>query len=326
LTFGFGTKGTLYSDDFRCGSDGSVFLTAYEEGVNRSGNFELLSLRPTGDVVHLVAPTPPGYRALSPPEKFFVTDAHVFQLGTAAKLDPTDPSKSSGYSSFIVEYDYKGSWVSTIKLETRLNPLALATFESGDFLIVSEDKFSERVRMLVVGQDGERRSELNLFDRDYIDHIKSSANILPEDAPQYLRRMMSFAQYLPYGKNLLVVPKQTSLPVIKLNEHGVVASVRLQLPKGKTLARLLPTNGRDLIARSGSGTSDAYSADGSGKSAVYTTEPMLFEFDPTEGKLIPTAKVAPDLTPLCQRDGEYSFLTTRPEDGRLQIVRAPPGR
>jgi len=150
--------------------------------------------------------------------------------------------------------------------------------------------------------------------------IKGRDGASVPDAAKYLQMMLVDAQYVPYGENLLVVPVNTMFPILELNETGILRSVSLDLPMGAVIGSMLPTNGRDWLVMVGKTKNDVdtYSSD---KPSATITSPEIQEFDPTDGRLIRKIEISKGLYTLCQRDGALLFLTTRVEDGRLQVVK-----
>ena len=319
-TFATDSKSTVFQGQFQCGDDGSIFFQGFETYSDDSGMFTLQSLSPAGRVIGFQAATAPGYGAYSSPFSTFVTNSRVYTLVTADKVDPMETSRKLGFSRFVLEYDYKGSFIKSIPIEAGPTVLAIAAFNSGDILLVAQEKYSKRVSLSLIDDSGSKRSDLNLFDKDYLGLIKGRDGASVPDAANYLKMMLADAQYVPYGENLLVVPINTMLPILELNEGGILRSVSLDLPKGGVIGSMLPTNGRDWMVMVGKTKNDVdtYSSD---KSSATITTPEIQEFDPTDGQLIRKIEISKGLYTLCQRDGELLFLTTRVEDGRLQVVK-----
>ena len=294
----------------------------YESISENSGQFELVSLKPDGGSIRFSPPALPGFREFSFPKRFFITDSQVFVLATANAIDPNNPSARKGFSTFLFVYNYQGNLDRTITLEPGLNPLSFAVFESGNILLVMQDRFSKRTRLIVANQDGSKRSELSLFDYDHAEKMEPPDRQPGPDASADLLMALSTAQYLPSGRNLLIVPRQsTSLPILEVSEQGVLRQVALQLPKGRLVDTVLPADRGNWVVRTGVASKDALSSAAGGSSAGFLTDRSLYEFDQADGRLVGTTTMAENLWPVCKRDGQFIFLTTRPEDGHMQIVR-----
>lgn len=320
-TFSVGSKSTVFQGQFQCGSDGSIFFQGYETYLDDLGVFKLESLSPSGDAFSFNPVAPPvGHKAYSSPFSYFVSNSRVLTLVTADKVDAMDRSRKLGFSRFILEYDYKGNFLKSIALEPGPTILAIAGFDSGDILLVTQDTFSKNVNLIVVDGSGASQSELKLFDNDYLGMIRGGDKQEPlPDGDQILGRMLSNAQYVPYGKNLLVVPVGTSLPILEVNERGVIRSVSLNLPKGEVIGSMLPTTGLNWMIMVATTKNSAAGSSSDGSVTISTHE--IQEFDPTEGNPVRRIDVTKGLYPVCQYNGDFLFLTTRPEDGHLQSLK-----
>jgi hypothetical protein len=181
MTYPAGTKQSAFFSDFKCGSDGTVFLPMFDdyslmlEGANRIGHgasrvheILLTGLTPSGDVVRFAYEGISGLRNFVPEMRYFLSGSRVYALEMADMFDPADPRKTLGRVHLILIYDYKGIYQGEIRLEAGLNPINIAAFNSGDVLVVSLDKLNQTTRLLIFDSSGRQLNELRLFDEDYL--------------------------------------------------------------------------------------------------------------------------------------------------------------
>jgi hypothetical protein len=340
VTYNSGTKRSAILADFRCGSDGSVFFPVVEDSslmaleqnqfgqASRGHDILLTALTPSGDVVRFAYDSIPGLRNFISEVRYFVSNSRVYTLEVAEAYDPVNPGKSLGRVHVIMIYDYKGSFQRIVRLEPGLNPINIAAFGSGDILVVSLDKLNQRARLLVFDSAGRQQTELRPFDDDAGANMVSAAKSiqgLPSSVDgAALSSMLALAQWTPRGDNLLLTPNQARLPVIEVNEHGLVRSTALALPEGEFVGSLLLSDTGHL--RVLTGHLSYYDAKGGSVETPSTNGQTSFrpheieEFNPLDGSLLRRIQFADGLVPVCGRDDTYTFVGSRAEDGRTQLV------
>ncbi len=326
VTYQIGSKSLAIVNDMKCGSDGSVVLEADESGpTDPDIHFSLYLLSPEGRVIRFQSNAIPGFAAPSPPSHFAVTSSRIYAMVRAEKIEPGTNSIVSGYRDFILEFDYKGGLHKTIPLEIGLNPLSFAVFESGQILVPTLDKFNNQVKLTVIDESGSRRYDLSLFDASYNKAIEAAGSTKVPDAGQYIWRLISTAQFIPYGENLILAPINSALPLLEINEHGVLKSMPLSLPKGRVLTSMIPSTSGNWLATVGT---VRYASDSLRVSGDITalTDPGVIEFSPVDGSIVSVTALSKDLSLVCKRDQDFIFYTTRSEDDRLQVVRGRSGK
>jgi hypothetical protein len=121
--------------------------------------------------------------------------------------------------------------------------------------------------------------------------------------------MLADAQMLPVGDNILIVPIRTRLPLLEINEHGVVRSTQLALPDGETLSSVVPSEDGALYILLGHSSEDLYSLSdediANGKSVTFQADWYIYDFDPGDGSLLDKISFPKELIPL-RKDGVTS--------------------
>ncbi|HKF48495.1 MAG TPA: hypothetical protein VKB38_14120 [Terracidiphilus sp.] len=332
-----GTKQSAIIGDFKCGSDGSIFLIMLDDsaafnkeiegGSNPdSGNrFHVTELTPSGGVVRFThtQDKTPGLRNFAPEVRYFVSSSRIYSLERAEVFDPADPGPILGHAHLIEIYGYDGDYKGIIRLEAGLDPLTIAAFPSGDILVVSLDKLNQTTRLLVFDQKGSPVTELRLFDENYTSKLKLGDKAgTPSFTPSSISTKLALAHWVLFGENLLMSPTMGSnLPLIELNESGVVRSTNVAWPENVYLTGILESSDkiyhvvggeRKQLENSGSDSNDP-------KFSYIPNE--IDDINPGDGTILKRVKFASGLWPVCAQDDTYTFLSPRDEDGRLQVTR-----
>ena len=343
VTFPFGSKKSVIFSDFKCDSDGSIYLPIAEDvsmlspdgsGGNPASPM-IVALTPSGSVVPFAPQGMYGFRNIVSLLRYFVSNSHVYVLEMGDKIDPSDGRKVIGRFHLLQVFDHKGEPTKTIILEPGLDPINLAAFDSGEILIFSLDRLNHTTRLLLLDDSGRRESELSLFDSDLSTKLdlaaKSQNGFYASEDIDALSRLLGLASLIPREDNVMLTASKVNLPELELNQHGVVRTISLALPAGTTIESLLPSDDGLLHAVVGTfrpmvPSDTAGTPKGSfGESAIFSpTE--IDVFYPQDGSLVRRisleAEEAPQ--PTCAMNGSYTFLAPREEDGKLQLIRATP--
>lgn len=334
-TYPIGTKHSAVVGDFKCGSDGTVFLPMINDytplaseangtgpRVDRMGRFLVTALTPSGNVVQFVHTDIPGLRNFVPEIRYFVSSSRVYTLESAETYDPDDPTKDLGRADVILIYDYEGAYQSVIRLEPGLNPVNIAAFSSGDILVVSLDKLNQTTRLLIFDQAGRPVKELKLFDDDYMLKLqlgdKGQKWPSPND-PTW--NQLALAHWVPFGEDLLMSPTLGHLPLIELNENGIVRSTTVTLPDNASISGIFESSDKTYhVVVSQPNQLQASKDDLSPpKSGLFATE--IDDIFPGDGSILKRVKFVRGLVPACIHDGSYTFVSPRADDGKLQTIR-----
>jgi len=255
-TYPVGTKQSAIVGDFKCGTDGTVFLvmlddtTALNNEINggphadRLHRFLVTALTPSGDVVRFAHADIPGLRNLIPEIRYFVSPSGVYTLERAEIYDPADPDKILGHAHLILIYDYEGAYKGAVRLEPGLNPINIAAFPSGDILVVSLDKLNQTTRLLVFDQAGRPVKELKLLDEDYALKLQLGDRAESQvSAGSPIWTHLALARWVPFGENLLMSSTMgATLPLIEINENGIVRSTTVTLPENASLTGIFESS------------------------------------------------------------------------------------
>jgi hypothetical protein len=137
-----------------------------------------------------------------------------------------------------------------------------------------------------------------------------------------------FTEIHPYRQDLLLVPANTSgLPIVEINESGIVRSITPQLPEKSILSRWLDSD--DLTWHiypgkvHGKPQTDTQSGKVSGVASIGSNQ--IDEINPNDGSVTRTILIPPGgVLPACEHGGDYLFVTSHMHDGLLELVKGTP--
>ncbi len=226
----------------------------------------------------------------------------------------------------ILIYDYKGASQGVVRLEPGLNPINIAAFSSGDILVVSLDKLNQTTRLLIFDPAGRPVKELKLFDEDYASKLGLAEQGDAPDAGsghKSLWNALALAHWMPFGENLLMSSNQAHLPLIEINENGVVRSTNVILPDNTTIGGTFESSDRiyHVLASATQVIQTQTSANASPAGQTFFTPTEIDDINPGDGTILKRVKFTRGLSPACVRDESYTFVSPRGDDGRLQTIR-----
>jgi hypothetical protein len=321
-------SGSMIAGRFDCSGDGSVYTLidgyALSAETAPGGKLALMAIRPDGSITNFSWRSVHGFINISLPISIFVGNDLVYVLVNGAKR-----SAAQGYMSnypLILAFDNQGTLVDTVVLDQNLRPLVLGVFPSGNILLVSEDRLNHRMALNLVGRDGTPIRELQLGDHDFVvraARMSPSAHGTTNYSPLLL---LSMSKFFPSGDNLLLVPLETAgLPILELDEHGVLQSVVPRLPDNMVLESFLSSNAADFKLRLASLVeTDKETLDARGKVLGVATRPSerIGEFSRDDGSLLREIDIGgPGVQPACENKGTFRFLTSNNQRS-LQVVTA----
>ena len=323
--------------DFKCGSDGTAFLPLLENAAQINARshgelnphsrllflLDLTALTPSGSLIRFTHGDMPGLRNFLPTLRYFVSSSRVYVLEYAEVYDPADSAKTLGRAYFILIYDYKGEFKGYVRLDPGLYPINIAAFPSGDILVVSLDQLNQTTRLMIVDEAGRPVKELKLFDEDYgLQLQRGEKGKTPHAVMESIQMQLALSKWVPFGDDLLMAPSLANLPLIEINENGVVRSINVTLPDHESrITGVITSN--DGIYHVVASTPDPIKPSASNppgqKVGYFATE--IDNIYPGDGSILSRAKFAHGLNPVCIDGDSYMFVSTRAEDGKLQTIR-----
>ena len=337
-TYPTGAKRSIIFGNFKCGSDGTVFLPMMDDStpllnaaehpgqtVDREHSAFVTALGPSGSVVRFLPGKIPGLRNFVPELRYFVSPSKVYTLEMAKICDESDPQKTLGRAHLIFIFDYKGAQQGVIRLDPELNAVNIAAFASGDLLVVSVNKWNQTTRLLILDSKGRRMDELSLFDEDYMQKLQPSVKEKKADpeANERASRQLALSKWVPFGDNLLVAPTAAQLPLIEVNENGIARTTTANLPRGVVIGALLASNDKVYHVLAGHLKPDdpqATEAGPPGAPGATFISDEIDDINPGDGTLLRRINFAHGLSPACAQDEHYTFITPREDDGKLQLI------
>ena len=338
--FPVGSMQSYIFGDFKCSSDGSVYVPMSDPAADikqaQSGrpvnpSMIVVGLQPSGEAVRILPVPIDGYVNVMSFFRYYITASEVYLLVTGDRVDTQDSKTIVGRSRFLQVFDHKGEHLRTVTLPPDANPLTFATFSSGEILLFEVDRLNHNTRVTLLDANGRYESELKLFDADLAQQPgvaakhQESTSILASGTDLFA--MLSTASIIPRKDDLLFMASGVNYPVLELNQHGLVRTIPLAVPPGKVPYSLLPSTDDLLHAVVGemrsprvSGTEATIAAEKTAPHGFFSTE--IDDFYPTEGSLFRAVALESGPLPTCVGDGEYIFLVPRGDDGKLQVIHA----
>lgn len=323
-----GGGNTVMSGLHTCGEDGTVFLEVRDNQSDGMGLMALHSLDRTGQSIRFSPGHLPGYTdEISHPVRFFANETRVAALvyATPVKASPSDPPPDHQVELALI-YDRKGALQKAVRLpEDGLQVSAVGLYESGNLLAVGADNHDHSARLFVVDENGEIVRQIRLFDEDYNLRKNAKDDQMLSAVIQNKSGALEMMQIIPHGQNLLLIPVLTRQPIIEVNEHGIVRVYPLQIPDGIFLDEPLAIGKQGWsFETSRGGFKEPKENEEPPKMFAIKPGPVLV-FNPYDGSVLRKIEKSPDSSQavlLCERDGEFTALTTDHNDGSLEVLKA----
>jgi hypothetical protein len=252
---------------------------------------------------------------------FFPGKDYVSVLVRATRVTTPSPGESkvrqSSYGFFVAVFDRQGNYVKSVELAMHnVLPSHVAALTSGEYLVTGYDRANDMPRLYLIGGDGQVIRTLVLPDNlgQYV-----------ADDPNSAKGMMNYSRVLgsilmsAHGDEVLVWRRGGRGPILSVGANGSTREVELDVPKGFTLADVLPSDKLWMAHFQEAG--DKTSQEQDLRKAAY------YQFDPSDGSL--TSKISirgdsPEHVPAilaCEEDG--TFLSYQTDDkGQTRILSA----
>lgn len=329
LTVGSGIAGVI-----ACSDEGNILflLDMSDPGTDANGHplghVSLVAVTPKGEMIRYAGQSVPGYQRISTPESYFGANGKVYALVYGEKQSLTAEQQKHISVPLVLVYDDKAMLTDVVPIDPTIDPISIGAFANGDLLVLSEDEFNQRMRLTILDSTGGASRELRLFDSDAMAHEGASASSAKGKLTYSPDTLAHFTEIHPYGQDLLLVPANTSgLPIVEINENGIVRSITPQLPEKSILSRWLDAD--DLTWHiypgkvHGKPQTDMQSGKVSGVASIGSNQ--IDEINPNDGSVTRTILIPPGgVLPACEHGGDYLFVTSHMHDGLLELVKGTP--
>lgn len=313
---------------FDCDKDGTIytFIDGYtpNTGSTPTARLALLGIHPNGNVTNFDWRSVEGFTNISLPRSVFVGHGQIFVLAEGDRKS----GKEEQYLPYplVLTFNQEGTLIRVGVLDQGLDPLVLGVFKSGNFVVVSYDRLNNRMALDLIRPDGTEIRQLSLGSNDY---LAQASKMGPQSMPGKYNStlLIDMSKFFPFGRNLLLVPLETSgLPVLNLGEKGVASAIVPQLPKGMVLDSFISTTSTSLKMRLGTVVQTQHPAlDSDGKLLSVGTIPSqkITEFSLANGSIVHEDKIGSTaVQPACEADGALRLLTSSGTAGKLAVVTA----
>jgi len=306
-----------------CGEDGSIYSLVDGYGLSNE-RLALLAFHPDGTVTSYPYRSVPDFARFSEPKSIFVGNGRVYVL-ISAEYVPAGPGALSRYP-LVLAFSKDGALLSTTVFEQDLDPVVLGVFPSGNIVLISERSVNQEMDVRLLSANGTPIRELKLKDNDFLMRTTRTPEATPLASSFSPTFMISQSKLYPSGENLLLVPLETSgLPIVELDENGVLHSAIPQVPENMVLEAFLSSNSSSLkLQLSTVLRSNDEVLDPQGKILGIATRPStrISEFSREDGSMLREIEIgAQEPEPACEADGAFRFLTSGSR-GSLEVVTA----
>jgi hypothetical protein len=150
--------------------------------------------------------------------------------------------KKGDSRDYIARFDRDGSYKGALKLDSDLHPVQLATFDSGIFVVAVVDP-NKTPRVGLLNSSGQLLKFLQL-PKDITDRQKSAEKSFAAASGQSASTdvIAMLSQFYSSNGNVLLIRAGNVTPIYEIRESGEVRPVRLKIPDGLTVDRLVPSD------------------------------------------------------------------------------------
>ncbi|MBS1849988.1 MAG: hypothetical protein JST79_03685 [Acidobacteria bacterium] len=211
---------------------------------------------------------------------------------------------------YIARFSKDGSYKGGLKLDLPVEPIQLAAFPEGGFLIAGIDKNNKVPKVVLLDDSGQLQKFIDL-PKDISNKPAYSEDYALAGKSQPVDVVSLFAQFIGVKDGILFARGFGASPIYKIGPGGEVESLKLKLPKGMAMTGMLPSDGSWLIEL---GNADP------GK-PFYELQSSLYEADPDSGALLRRFSVKNSAKEgiACFHDGK--FLGVGHVEGKLILLR-----
>jgi hypothetical protein len=258
----------------RCANDGVVFFDLTADSTAAAAPM-LYSISRDGEVKHLLRKLPIDYTDVSVRD-FFAGEGTLVTLLQAEKRDSPE-MRPREVDYFLSTSDHDGDLPNLIQMDVRFRPLKVATFGSGDFMVLGWDEGNLLPELALLKGDGTIRRFVDMDDR------KPGADPEKEAARERVTlEALEDAVFVPYGSEVLLTYPGTAKPVLVVGAGGQSRSIPISLPGGFVLHDVLVSEAPWSLVLRAQEPRDPKAKEDAGK----VPQPRMFAMDSTHGSLI----------------------------------------
>jgi hypothetical protein len=276
-----------------CSSDGDIFEQVY--GVSDKPEVAffpvIYSVSEQREVKKISLPMPKGYKQFVLGSLFPAESRVVGLIEASQPTDSATPLRKGELAVFLATADRDGDRQTIVRLDLGFEPMKAAIFELGEFLVLGNDRANMKPVLAIVHEDGTLDRMLDLDTRTYgeshdLDRIYERRTA--DSNTDALRRLMigalSAAEFIPWGKEVLLVQRGSKLPVYRFDDSGELGAVTIKPPDGFLLDAILGSSEKDTWVVSTKGA-DSFKKVATG-GVVENAPQHLFEVNPRTGEVI----------------------------------------
>jgi hypothetical protein len=288
-----GLPAATVTGDPICSSGGDIFSEIY--GVSDKPDVayfpEIYSISKLREVKKIKLPVPTGYKAFVLGSFFPATHRLVALILADQPLDPKTPQEKGKLTPFLSTVDRDGDQPNLVKLDLLFKPLKAAIFDTGEFLILGTDMVNLKPVLAIVHEDGSLNRMLDLDARKYessqdLNQIYSRrANDSNTDAAQRLALdALSAAEFVPWGEEILLVQRGSTLPVYRFRSAALIGTVTIKPPDGFLTDSIMGSGEKDTWVVLTKDTSSFQKVANGG--VVENSPEHIYEVNPRTGEVI----------------------------------------
>jgi hypothetical protein len=298
---------------FQCTEDGTVFFNQPrppDPAAPFAANLEISSVSVSREVHSFPLNHVPDLYDIRQRD-YYGSDSNVVFLVKAARenkqamqtLTAPDRSQVHGsenvaeHYSYVLVFDREGKFQEAVQIDEAFQIVKLSVFPSGTFLAYGYDKSDQSPKLAMLKDDGKLIKFLEIPPGDAPESALTSA---PSDKGSSFSRIAP-VQFVPSGRNIIVVQNKTSFPLLEVNEAGAIRAIRADLPNEAQINTLIPSDNNlyarvnegsvgtiyELNTRDGSVLRKFRMAEGGTANIACVHERKFLSFETWQGKLLP---------------------------------------
>ncbi len=230
-----------------CSADGTAFYDLTASGA--TAGQELYGISTDGGVKHVLRKLPVDYTHVQIRD-FYVGDKQLVTLLEADKRDNVaDASPPREVNYFLSTSDHDGDLSTLVQVDVRFNPLKIASFGSGDVMVLGWDEGNLLPEIALLKEDGTVRRFV-----DFDEHRPDAARDQQVNGTQrevirerVMLEELQGAVFVPYGSEIMLTYPGTTKPIRVLTGVGESRSIPIALPGGYVLHDVLVSSGRGTL-------------------------------------------------------------------------------